>query len=90
MQNAHTSKVRIASSITADLLKRATRAASSLGISRSALVVRAVHRYLRDLNANSLVAQIDETLASGGVEDDSSAAAVALGHRRMMKDAESW
>jgi hypothetical protein len=53
------------------------------------LLGRAAQRYLRELDAHSLTARTDAAVALVGV-DESSAAAVAAGHRLLAADDTEW
>ncbi|HEY7432402.1 MAG TPA: hypothetical protein VH641_16895 [Streptosporangiaceae bacterium] len=73
--------MKTAISVPDELFERATTRARELGMSRSAFFAQAMQVYLDDMDEHSLVRQIDEALAAG--PDDSAAAAVAAGRRRL-------
>jgi predicted DNA-binding protein len=72
--------VKTAISVPDETYERASRRACDLGMSRSELFARAVERYLDELDAQSLTAQIDSALECLAA-DEMNADAVAAGHR---------
>lgn len=78
----YTPRVKTAISIPDDTFDAATRRAAELGISRSEFFAVAARRYLDELDRMSLTALVDEALGDADA-DDSSAAAVAAGRRRL-------
>lgn len=74
--------MKTAISVPDETFARASRQAAELGISRSEFFSRAARRYLDELASESLTSQIDLALQLTG-EDDSGAAAVAAGRRRL-------
>jgi metal-responsive CopG/Arc/MetJ family transcriptional regulator len=65
--------------------EQATRKAKELGISRSEFFARAAELYLDELAGHSVTSQIDEALLAIGL-DESSAAAITAGRRRLAED----
>ncbi len=59
-------------------------------MSRSEFFSRAAARYLDELDAQSLVAQIDAALARVDTTDDSAAAAVNAGRRTLQMIDDEW
>jgi predicted DNA-binding protein len=84
--------VKTAISMPDDVFERATRLATALGVSRSALFTQAVERYLQQVEAESLTREIDAALERIGstASDDSATVAVDAGRRRLMADDETW
>jgi len=81
--------MKTAISIPDETFARASRQAAALGMSRSEFFTRAAQRYLDQLDEQTLTRQIDAALDLIG-EDDSSAAAVAAGHRRLSAGDDDW
>lgn len=81
--------MKTAISIPDATFERATRRARSLGMSRSEFFTRAAARYLDELDAESVTAQIDLAVASLG-DDDSAERAVSAGRRRLRTGASAW
>jgi len=81
--------MKTAISIPDDVFERATRAATALGVSRSALFTQAVERYLQQVEAESLTREIDAALERFG-SDDSGSFAAAAGRRRLLAEPETW
>jgi hypothetical protein len=81
--------VKTAISIPDDVFERATRVATALGVSRSALFTQAVERYLQHVEAESLTREIDAALERIGL-DDSASVAVDAGRRRLTADDQTW
>jgi hypothetical protein len=73
--------VKIAISVPDDTFGPATQRACDLGMSRSEFFARAASRYLDELDAESITHQIDSALAQLHRADESTADAVATGHR---------
>lgn len=86
--------MKTAISVPDETFQAATRRAADLGMSRSEFFTRAAQRYLEQLDAESLTGRIDAALnAVSG--DDSAAAAVSAGQRRLSAttwsgDEEDW
>jgi metal-responsive CopG/Arc/MetJ family transcriptional regulator len=81
--------MKTAISVPDDIFEHATRAAAALGVSRSEFFAQAARRYLRQIEAESVTAEIDAALACAG-EDDSSSVAVAAGRRRLAREPRDW
>jgi antitoxin MazE6 len=81
--------MKTAISVPNEIFENATRAASALGMTRSAFFARAVERYLQQLETESITQEIDAALATVG-EDDSASAAVAAGRRRLARGTQVW
>lgn len=64
------------------------KSAADLGMSRSEFLTRAAQRYLTELEASSVTAQIDDVLMRAG-SDDSSSVAIAAGRRRLAAE-DDW
>jgi len=79
--------MKTAISVPDETFDEATKRAHELGMSRSEFFSRAARRYLDDLAKESLTAQIDHALEALG-DDDSSAAALEAGRRRLDRDAD--
>lgn len=79
--------MKTAISLPDETYEQATRQAAELGISRSEFMARAARSYLDQLAAHSLTRQIDEALQAA--EDDSNAAAAAVG-RRFLAGQDDW
>ena len=82
--------MKTAISIPDTTFERATRKAQALGMSRSEFFTRAATRYLDELDAASLTAQIDDALATLDGDDDSSRAAVVAGRRLLTGQDDDW
>jgi metal-responsive CopG/Arc/MetJ family transcriptional regulator len=80
--------MKTAISVPDDTYEEASGKAAELGISRSEFFARAARRYLEELATRSLTEQINEALQAVG-DDDSSAAAVAVGRARLA-DPDDW
>jgi metal-responsive CopG/Arc/MetJ family transcriptional regulator len=74
--------MKTAISLPDDTYEEATRQAAELGISRSEFFARAARSYLGELASRSLTEQINEALQAKG-DDDSNAAAAAVGRARL-------
>ena len=81
--------MKTAISIPDETFARASQQAAALGMSRSEFFTRAAQRYLDQLDEQALTRQIDAALDLIG-EDDSNAAAVAAGHRRLSAGDDDW
>jgi metal-responsive CopG/Arc/MetJ family transcriptional regulator len=81
--------VKTAISVPDDTFDRASRRARDLGMSRSEFFSRAATRYLEELDATSLVDQIDQAVAALG-SDDSAADAVEVAHRLLADADGDW
>ncbi|MFW6090349.1 MAG: ribbon-helix-helix protein, CopG family [Actinomycetota bacterium] len=77
--------MKTAISIPDETFDRASRRAAELGMSRSEFFTQAAQRYLNDLEASSVTAQIDHALTVAG-DDDSAAVAARAGRRLARKD----
>ena len=73
--------MKTAISVPDDTFERASARARDLGMSRSEFFTIAARHYLDELDAGSATRQIDAALAQLEVIDESSAEAVAGGHR---------
>jgi hypothetical protein len=82
--------VKTAISLPDETFDRASRRAAELGISRSEFFATAARRYLDDLDAASLTAQVDAALDGSTPPDSSSTDAVAIGHRRVLAADDDW
>lgn len=82
--------MKTAISIPDETFERASRRAHELGMSRSEFFARAAARYLDDLDAESVTAQIDAAIGAVEVADDSAAAAVRASHRTLADAAGEW
>lgn len=69
--------------------EQATRRAAAMGMSRSEFFSVAAQRYLGELDAESLTAQIDSAVELVG-GDESSTAAAAAGRHRLAADQDDW
>jgi metal-responsive CopG/Arc/MetJ family transcriptional regulator len=81
--------VKTAISIPDQTFRLAEARAAALGMSRSELFTRAAQRYIEQMDAESLTRAIDASLDLVGA-DDSAAAAVTAGHRRLAQDDRDW
>jgi metal-responsive CopG/Arc/MetJ family transcriptional regulator len=82
--------VKTAISIPDEVFDRAEKQAAELGISRSEFFVRAARLYLKELEAESITAQINAFLdAHPGVEDEM-ADVVEYNRRRMAATDDDW
>jgi metal-responsive CopG/Arc/MetJ family transcriptional regulator len=81
--------MKTAISVPDETFEQAERRAAALGISRSEFFTRAAQRYLQELDAHSLTARIDATIALVGI-DESATAAVTAGHRRLAAEEDEW
>lgn len=84
----YTEEVKTAISLPDATFERATKRAAVLGMSRSELFVRAVDRYLDELDDDTVIAQIDAALpdtAEGSVVD-----AADAGRRRLAALDDEW
>jgi antitoxin MazE6 len=84
----YTGDMKTAISVPDDTYEEASRQAAELGISRSEFFARAARRYLEELASRSLTQQINEALQAVG-DDDSNAAAAAVGRARLA-DPDDW
>ena len=82
--------MKTAISVPDDTFDRASRRAADLGMSRSEFFALAAQRYLDELDAESVTRQIDAALERLGSVDDSAAAAVTAGHRRLADTIDEW
>jgi len=82
--------MKTAISVPDETFNQAERRAAALGMSRSEFFTRAAKRYLQELDAHSLTTRIDAAISLVGV-DESSAAAVTAGRRRLLAaDDNEW
>jgi hypothetical protein len=77
-------------SVPDETFDRVSRRATELGMSRSEFFTRAVQRYLAELDAQSLTAQIDSALEPLQGADEADAAAVSVGHRVLDAVDDEW
>lgn len=82
--------MKTAISLPDETFDRVSRRASDLGMSRSEFFTRAAQRYLDELDAQSLTAQIDSALERLHGADESEAAAVAVGHGVLDAVGDEW
>ncbi len=82
--------MKTAISVPDDTFERATRRARDLGLSRSEFFARAANRYLEELDARSVTAQIDAAAKQVGGFDESSAVAVESGHQVLLDTNDEW
>ncbi len=75
-------------SVPAEAFDAASRKAKELGISRSGFFSTAAAGYVAELDAASLTARIDASLALA--EDDETTALVAASRRSLFADDENW
>jgi metal-responsive CopG/Arc/MetJ family transcriptional regulator len=80
--------MKTAISVPDETFEQVERRAGSLGMSRSEFFTRAAQRYLRQLDDESLTADIDGALRLAET-DDSGAAAAAAG-RRVLAAEDDW
>lgn len=81
--------VKTAISLPDETFDRVSRRASDLGMSRSEFFTRAAQRYLDELDAGSLTAQIDAAVERLG-SDDTAEAATSVGRRVVADSSEDW
>lgn len=67
--------MKTAISLPEDTFAAATRRAHDLGVSRSQFFATAARRYLDELDADSMTAQIDQALAAGAGDESTTTAA---------------
>ena len=82
--------MKTAISLPDETFERASRRAAELGISRSEFFATAAQRYLDELDAESLTAQVDAALDAQTVADSSNVDAVAVGRRRLLAGDDDW
>lgn len=82
--------MKTAISIPDDIFAQAEERAADLGISRSEFYTRAAHRYLAQLDEESLTGQINDAIEMIGTADESGEAAVAAGRRHLAGAEEDW
>jgi antitoxin MazE6 len=80
--------MKTAISVPDETFEQVERRAGSLGMSRSEFFTRAAQRYLRQLDEESLTADINDALTLAET-DDSGEAAVAAG-RRVLAAEDDW
>lgn len=68
----------------------ATKKATELGMSRSEFFARAAERYLRQLDAESLTAQINAAIDRVGQDEQTQALVTAAGRRRLSDSDDEW
>ena len=81
--------MKTAISVPDETFERVESRVHALGMSRSEFYSRAAARYLDELDAESLTAQIDAAVEAVG-HDDSSADAVSVGRRVVSDLAGDW
>ncbi len=84
---SYTLDVKTAISVPNETFDRVSRTAGDLGMSRSEFFAKAAQRYLDELDAQSLTAQIDQTVDRLAGTDEAQAAAVTVG-RRVLDDSQ--
>lgn len=82
--------MKTAISLSDETFERVSRTASDLGMSRSEFFARAAQRYLDELDAQSLIGQIDGALERLDGIDEAEAAAVAVGYRVLGAVDDEW
>jgi hypothetical protein len=82
--------VKTAISVPDQTFALVTRRASELGMSRSEFFSRAAQRYLEELEADSLTAQIDRVVERLDGSDDAQAVAVAAGKQVLRAVEDEW
>lgn len=82
--------MKTAISVPDETFVRVSRCASALGMSRSEFFARAAHRYLDELDAESLTTQIDGALEVLGGTDEAQQAAVNVGRAVLGAVDEEW
>jgi metal-responsive CopG/Arc/MetJ family transcriptional regulator len=82
--------VKTAISVPDDTFDRVTQRARDLGMSRSEFFARAAIHYLDELDAESITHQIDSALAQLDAAEESTADAVAAGHRILAGADDEW
>lgn len=82
--------MKTAISVPDETYERASRRAGDLGMSRSEFFARAAQRYLEELDAESLTAQIDDALGRLDLPDESTSEAEAAGHRLLAAVDDEW
>lgn len=85
----YTRTVKTAISVPDETFRLATERAAQLGISRSELFSTAVRRYLDELDASSIVSQID-AVAELANDDESVRSAVGAARRLLADETEGW
>lgn len=85
----YTHVVKTAISVPDETFERVTRRAASLGMSRSEFFARAAQRYLDELDAESLTAQIDTALETLDLPDDEYEGPLAVG-RGILGATDDW
>ena len=81
--------MKTAISVPDETFNLATERAAQLGISRSELFSTAVRRYLDELDASSIVSQID-AVAELANDDESVRSAVGAARRLLADETEGW
>ncbi len=87
---SYTNAVKTAISLPDETFNRVSRRAAALGMSRSEFFARAAQRYLDELDAESLISQIDNALDVLGAPDDTQEAAVEVGRRVLTGADDDW
>ena len=82
--------MKTAISIPDDTFKRASHRAQALGMSRSEFFSRAASHYLDELDAVSVTQQINVAVLDLEDQDDSTAAAVAIGRAVTESGSGDW
>jgi len=86
----YTFEVKTAISVPDDTFNRASARAHDLGMSRSEFFATAARHYLDELDAESIIHQIDAAVARLEATDQSTADAVSAGHRVLADVDEEW
>ncbi len=86
----YTPGMKTAISVPDETFERATARAHDLGVSRSEFFTTAARHYLDELDEQSVTRQIDAALDQLQAIDESSAAAVASGHRALAAVDDEW
>jgi hypothetical protein len=86
----YTQGVKTAISVPDDTYAEATQRASDLGLSRSEFFARAARRYLDELDAESVTAQIDVALAKIGLPDESALDALHVSRGLLSEIDDEW
>lgn len=82
--------MKTAISVPDETFEKATSRAHELGVSRSEFFSRAATRYLDELDAESISAQINQAVDAQMQEDDSAPAAVSVGRRVVEDKSDEW
>ncbi len=82
--------MKTAISVPDETFEKASRRAQELGVSRSEFFSNAATRYLAELDAESVTAQINQAVDAQTPGDDSGPAAVTVGRRVLEGSSEEW